>query len=84
MQGDLVSKRRKGLASKDFIDRYCNCNSTKKVNVMCVYGSECFICYVVYKVTCKCCGDLNVENTQNAQKKKGTTLPRCAPEGHSI
>ena len=49
-QGDLVSKIRRDLASKDFLDRECNCNTTTKVNGRCVYGGECLICCVIYKV----------------------------------
>ena len=69
IQGDFVSNISKGLASKDFSNRECNCNSTTKLNGMCAYRGECCRCFVVYKVTCKCCGDLYVVNTQNYQKR---------------
>ena len=70
LQGKLASKLRKGPASKDFIDRECNCNSTKKVNGICEYRYECRICCVVYKVTCKCCGEFYIGDTQNTLNKE--------------
>ena len=33
LQGDMIWKLRKGIGSKDFLDRECNCNSTKKVKL---------------------------------------------------
>ena len=36
---------------------------------MCAYTYECHICYVFYKVICKCCGDFYFGNTQNKQKR---------------
>ena len=82
LQGDLVSKTKKGLASRDFIDRECNCKYTVKVNGMCEYRGECRKCCVVYKVTCKCCCDFYVVNTRKISKINGTTLPRCPPKSH--
>ena len=35
---------------------------------MCAYRGECRRCYVVCKVTCKCCGEFCVGNNQNTQK----------------
>ena len=70
---DLVSKPIKGLASKDFIFREYNFNSTSKVNAMLAYRGECCGYCVVYKVTCKCCGYFYVGNTQNAQKNWNNT-----------
>ena len=69
IQGDLVSKLREGLSYKESVDRECNYNSTMKVSGMCAYRGDCRRCCVVYKVTCKCCGNLYVENTQNTQKE---------------
>ena len=68
LQGDLVSKIRRDLASKCFLDRECNCNSATKVNCICVYRGECHSCGVIYKVTCKFCADFYVGNTQNTLK----------------
>ena len=31
LQGDMIGKLRKGIGSKDFLDRECNCSSTTKV-----------------------------------------------------
>ena len=70
LQGDLVSKIRCNLASKDFLDRECNCNTTTKVKSRCEYGGECSRCCVIYKVTCKWCGDFYVVNTQDNLKKR--------------
>ena len=76
-EGYLVSKIRRNLASKDFLDGECNCNTTAKVKGRCAYRGECRRCCVIYKVTWKCCGDFYVGNTQNTLKK-GTTLPICS------
>ena len=70
LQGDLVSKIRCNLASKDFLDIEFNCNTTTKVKGRCAYGGECLICCVIYKVMCKCCGDFYFGNTQNTLKKR--------------
>ena len=40
-------------------------HSTTKRNFMCAYRGECCRCFVVYKVTCKFCGDFYVGNTKN-------------------
>ena len=53
LQGDLVSKIRLNLASKDFLDRECNCNTSTKVKGKCAYGGKCQKCCVIYKVTFK-------------------------------
>ena len=74
----MVSKLQKGLPSKDFVDRDWNCNLTAKVNGVCAYKGECHKCWVVYKVTCRFCGDFCVENIQNTLKNNGATLPICA------
>ena len=50
---------------------------------MCEYRGECCRWYVVYKVTCKFCGDFYVINNQNTLKNNGTTLTICAPKGHA-
>ena len=68
LQGDLVSKIRRKLTSKYFLDRKCNCKTSTKVKVRCADGGECQRCCVIYKVTCKCCGEFYVGNTQNALK----------------
>ena len=73
LQGDLVSKIRRNLAYKYSLDRACNCNTNTKVKGRCAYGGECQGCCVIYKVTCKCCGNLYVGNTQNTQKKCNNT-----------
>ena len=50
---------------------------------MCEYKVECRKWCVVYKVKCKCYGDLYVGNTQNILKNNRTTLPKCGPKGHA-
>ena len=70
VQGDLVSKIRRNLASKEFLDRECNCNTNTKVKGTCAYGGEYRRCCVIYKVTCKCCDNFYVGNTQNTLKKE--------------
>ena len=70
LQGDLISKIIRDLASKDVLDRECNCNTNTKVNGRRINGGGCRRCYVIYKVTCKCYGDFYVGNTQNTVKKR--------------
>ena len=70
LQGDKVSKIRRGLESKGCIDRELNCNLATKVNGMCAYGGKCRRCCVIYKVTCKFCGNFYVGNTQKNLKKE--------------
>ena len=69
VQGYMVSKTIQDLASKVFLDKECNFNVTKKVNGRCVYGGECCGCCVIYKFTCKFCGDFYIGNTQNTLKR---------------
>ena len=68
--GDLSSKIRRNLASKDFLDIECNCDTNTKVKGKCAYGGECRRCCVIYKVTCKCGGNFYVVNIQNTLKKE--------------
>ena len=56
------------MALRDYLDRECNCNTTTKVKGRCAYGGACCGCCVIYKITCKCCGDFYIGNTQNTQK----------------
>ena len=37
---------------------------------MCEYRGECHRFRIVYKVTCKCCGDFYVGNNQNNQQQQ--------------
>ena len=68
--GDFFVNSVRPFISKDFPDRECNCNTNTKVKGRCAYGGECQRCCVIYKVTCKCCGDFYVGNTQNTLKKR--------------
>ena len=77
-KGDLVSKLWKGLALKDFIKRYYTCNSTKKVSGKYLYKGEFHKICVVYKVTCKGCGNLYVVNTQNKLKMEWSNFEDVA------
>ena len=71
VQGDLVSKLKKGVVSMDFVDRPCNCyKSTKDSNGMCVYGGKCRRSTVVYKATCKVCNMCYIGNTQQYIKNR--------------
>ena len=76
LQGYMVGKLREGIGSKDFLNRECNCSSTKKVNGECAYESDYRACCVVYKVTCKPFLSLHVGNTQNNQKKEWNIISK--------
>ena len=78
----MVSKTRRYLASKYFLDGECNCNTTTKLNDRCVYGGECRRCCVIYKVTRKFCTEFYVGDIQNTLKNNKTTLPRCGSKSH--
>ena len=69
LQGDMVGKFRKGIRSKYFLNRECNCNSTTKVKVTCAYKGECRTCCLFYKVIYRLCLSVYVGNTQNNLKK---------------
>ena len=50
VKGNMARKIRRNLASKDFLDRKCNCDTTTKVKCECAYRVECRRCCVIYKV----------------------------------
>jgi hypothetical protein len=67
-QGDLTKKLMERVISRDFQDLSCNCNKVTKVDGTCIYGGECRKSCVVYKVTCRLCGDFYIGNTQQKMK----------------
>ena len=69
----LLIKLWKDLELKYFVDRKCNCNSTTKVNGICALKGERIKWFVVYKITCKYCGNFYVDNTQKKQKNWNRT-----------
>ena len=75
LHGDMIGKLRKGIGSKDFLDREYNCSSSTKVKGECAYEGDCRACCIVYKVTCKKRLSVYVGNTQNTLKKNGTIFP---------
>ena len=69
-QGDLTNKVLDGVQSMDFMDQDCNCNTLLKVEGKCVYKGQCRKSLVIYKVTCKECGECYIGNTQQNLKKR--------------
>ena len=70
LQGDLTAKLREDIVSKDFMHRDCNCNKNCKVNGLCAYNGDCRKCCIVYKVTCRICGEIYIGNTQQTLKDR--------------
>ena len=70
LQGDILGKPRKGIVSKDFLNREYNCSSTTKLKVTCAYKGECGVCRLVYKVEYRLCISVYVGNTKNTPKKR--------------
>ena len=54
--GDLTGKLLKGITSRDYMDRPCNCQSQSKVNGKCMYGPNFRKSIVVYNCECVVCG----------------------------
>ena len=71
--GDLTGKLLKGITSRDYMDRPCNCQSQSKVNGKCMYGPNCRKSIVVYNCECVVCGSNYIGNTQNQLKKRIST-----------
>ena len=70
-QQDLSAKIMKGVQSKDFMERDCNCNkSTKNEKGLCIYNGQCRKSVVVYKATCLSCSMVYIGNTQQKLKSR--------------
>ena len=69
-QGDLTSKILKGIGSRDFEELECNCNAASKIDWKCIYISKFRSSVLVYKATCKDCGNFYAGNTQQHLKKQ--------------
>jgi len=67
-QGDLSAKVMKGVESKDFMDRNCNCNNKTKINGRCAYGGKCRKACIVYAAECKICTKTYIGVTQGYMK----------------
>ena len=71
MMGDLTAKLLKGLKSRDFRTRKCNCDRrTRDENGKCVYNGECRTPVIVYEIKCKDCGAKYIGNTQQHFKNR--------------
>lgn len=69
--GDLMVKLLKGLKSRDFRTRTCNCDRrTRDDNGKYVYNGECRTLVIVYQVKCKDCGANYIGNTQQFFKNR--------------
>lgn len=60
----------KGLCSRDFEDRMCNCNKESNIDRKCLYTSDCSNTILVYNATYKDCKCYNIGNTQQHTKKR--------------
>jgi len=70
-QGDLSKKIMNGVASKDFMDRKCNCEDKIKIDGNCVFNGDCRKCCVIYDLECKLCpGAHYIGCTQDQVKKR--------------
>ena len=70
LNGDLVAKIRRGILSKDLMDRECNCSLPSKFSGKCVYEGKCRNKCLIYKVKCSMCDAIYKGNTQQTFKKR--------------
>ena len=69
LNGYLTAKIRRGIFSKDLLDRECNCSLPSKVNGKCVYESKCRSKCIIYQVESPLCDAIYIGNTQKTFKK---------------
>lgn len=65
---DLTHKLNKDLASLDFKDSPCNCNSRSKVAGRCAHGGRCRAKCIICKATCRKCKMFCAGGTQQPMK----------------
>jgi len=70
--GDLQAKVMQGIEIQPTTksQKKCRCHKSHHVNGRCLYKGECETPSVIYKLTCKCCGDYYLGKTQNTLKKR--------------
>ena len=68
--GDLAAKIRRGIFSKDLMNRKCNCSLPSKVNGKCVYEGKCRSRCIIYEIKCSMCDAMYIGNTQQTLKKE--------------
>ena len=69
-RGDLDSKLNKGLTSEEVKPRACNCIAPNKRDGKCVYGEECRVPCVIYKIKCRHCKKFYIGNTSDHFKSR--------------
>ena len=70
LNGDLAAKIRRGIFSKDLIDRQCNCSLPSKVNGKCAYEGKYQSRCIIYEATCSMCDTVYTGNTYKTFKKR--------------
>ena len=69
-KSDRASKLNKGIISKDFESRPCNCNPRTLIEGECPYGGKCNTPLIVYKIKCRDCNMEYVGSTQRSYKTR--------------
>jgi cell pole-organizing protein PopZ len=72
--GDIATKVTSGIVEAGYAKKtkkkLCNCRSSCKVDGECLYGENCELKCVIYKITCKCCRDFYIGKTQRELKSR--------------
>ena len=69
ISGDLAAKIRRGILSKDLMDREYNCSLPFKGNVKCVYEEKRRSKCLIYEVQCSMCDAIYIGNIQQTKKE---------------
>ena len=74
LNGDLAAKTRRGIFSKDLMDRERNRYLPSKVNRKCVYKGKCPHQCIIYEVKSSMCDAIYIGKTQQTFKKEWTVI----------
>ena len=69
LNGDLAAKIRRGVFSKDLMDRKFDCYLPSKVTIKCVYEGKCRSICIIYEVKFSMCDSIYISNTQHTFKR---------------
>ena len=70
LNGDLAAKIRRGIFSRDLMDRECTCSLPSKVNRKCAYKGKCRSRCIIYEVTYSMCDAIYIGTTQQTYKNR--------------
>ena len=68
---DANAKLMRNIVDEDTKPQACNCQQrVRNSSGECIFGGQCRTAGVVYKITCKCCGDYYIGKTQRYVRKR--------------